>query len=212
MGIRLDSFLDLSKVRQVEGLLRSMFSANGYQFAEVSHELTALAGGPKVVHLTFQLDEGPKVHIEEIEFVGNEEIDDGELKGQMEQIKERWWLSFLSGRGTYKEALFEADADRVVEHYMEAGFIDAKVGSPDTQYLEVSEDGKSRGMRLRIPVDEGPRYRVGDIRFDGNLVVTELGLQTMFSDLVPGEYYSQKVVSDAIEVGNQFYGRLGYTG
>ena len=212
LAIRLDSFLDLSKVRQAEGLLRAMFSGKGYQFAEVSHELTAVAGGPKVVQLTFHLDEGPKVHIEEIEFIGNEELNDGELKGQMKEIRERWWLSFISGRGTYKEALFEADADRVVAHYMEEGFIDANVGSPDAQYLDVSEDGKSRGMRLRIPVDEGPRYRVGDIRFDGNEVVTEFGLRSMFAGLVPGEYYSQKIVSDAIEQANQFYGRLGYTG
>ena len=212
LAIRLDSFLDLSKVRQAEGLLRAMFSGKGYQFAEVSHELTAVAGGPKVVQLTFHLDEGPKVHIEEIEFIGNEELNDGELKGQMKEIRERWWLSFISGRGTYKEALFEADADRVVAHYMEEGFIDAKVGSPDAQYLDVSEDGKSRGMRLRIPVDEGPRYRVGDLRFDGNEVVAEFGLRSMFAGLVPGEYYSQKIVSDAIELANQFYGRLGYTG
>ena len=212
LAIRLDSFLDLTKVRQAEGLLRAMFSGKGYQFAEVSHELTAVAGGPKVVQLTFHLDEGPKVHIEEIEFIGNEELNDGELKGQMKELRERWWLSFISGRGTYKEALFEADADRVVAHYMEEGFIDAKVGSPDAQYLDVSEDGKSRGMRLRIPVDEGPRYRVGDIRFDGNEVVTEFGLRSMFAGLVPGEYYSQKIVSDAIELANQFYGRLGYTG
>ena len=48
-----------------------MFSEKGYQFAEVSHDITTVAGGPKLVHLTFHMSEGPKVQIEKIEFVGN---------------------------------------------------------------------------------------------------------------------------------------------
>ena len=90
MSIRLDAFLDQRMIQQVEALLRTMFSAEGYPFAEVSHELSDLPGGPKVVQLTFNMSESAKVHIEEIDFVGNEDLSDGELKSQMEQIKERW--------------------------------------------------------------------------------------------------------------------------
>ena len=59
-----------------------MFSAEGYPFADVSHELSDLPGGPKVVQLTFQMSEGPKIHVEEIEFVGNQELSDGDLKAK----------------------------------------------------------------------------------------------------------------------------------
>ena len=211
LSIRIDAFLDQGKVQQVEALLRTMFSSEGYPFAEVSHELSDLSGGPKVVQLTFQMSEGPKVHIEEIEFVGNEQLSDGELKGQMEQIKERWWLSWISGRGTYKEALFEEDADRVVAHYLERGYIDARVGSPETTYLEPTDDGKTRGMRLRIPVDEGERYRIGDIRYDGNDVLTDFGLDQVFASLEEGEYFNQKDVFDALNVAREVYGGRGYT-
>ena len=109
-----------------------MFSANGYEFAEIDHEITELAGGPKTVQLTFNMEQGPKVQVEEIEFVGNDNIDDGELKGQMEHIKERWFLSWITGRGTYKAALFEEDADAITAHYLANGYIDANVGSPET--------------------------------------------------------------------------------
>ena len=212
LQMRVNAFLDLGKVRQIEALLRMMFSAKGFEFAEVTHSAQELAGSPKTVELRFDLDEGPKVEVHEIEFVGNDNISDGELKGQMENIKERWFLSWITGRGTYKAPLFEQDADSVVAHYLANGYIDANVGSPETEYLETSEDGKSRPMRLRIPVDEGPRYRVGEVRFDGNRVVPDAGMRSIFSGVVPGEYYSQEVVNDAIESATQGYGTLGYTG
>ena len=127
--IRLDSFLDTQRAKQVEGLVETMFSANGYQFAQVRHEVEPIENAANAVRLTFYMDEGPKVHVEQIEFVGNEEIDDETLKGQMKQIKERWWLSWMTGRGTYKAALFEQDADAIVAHYLGQGYIDAAVGS-----------------------------------------------------------------------------------
>ena len=212
LTLRLDSFLDLSRVRSIEGLLRVMFSANGYEFAEVSHELIELAGSTKTVQVQFNMEHGPKVQVEEIDFVGNANIEDGVLKSQMKHVKERWFLSWITGRGTYKAALFEEDADAIQAHYMAEGYIDANVGSPDTEYLDVSEDGKSRGMRLRIPVDEGERYRIGDIRFDGNEMITEAGMRALFSALRPGEYYSQALATMSIERARDFYGSRGYTG
>ena len=211
LAIRIDAFLDQGKIQQLEALLRTMFSAQGYPFAEVSHELSDLPGGPKVVQLTFQMSEGAKVHVEEIEFVGNEKLSDGDLKGQMKQIKERWWLSWISGRGTYKEALFEEDADRIVAHYLERGYIDARVGSPEATYLETTEDGTARGMRLRIPVDEGERYRIGEVRYDGNDVLTDFGLDQIFGSLEEGEYFSQKELVEALNTAREVYGGRGYT-
>jgi outer membrane protein insertion porin family len=211
LSLRLDAFLDPSAVRQVEGLLRVMFSAEGYPFATVTHEVRDLASINNAVELTFLLDAGPKVHVEEIEFVGNEQLSDGELKGQMKEVKERWWLSWMTGRGTYKEALFEQDADRLVARYLEKGYIDARVGQPETDYLEASPDGTRRGMRLRIPVDEGERFRLGDVRFDGNTVVNDFGMSQVFAALEPGDYYSQRDVVEAIEAARELYGSLGYT-
>ena len=39
-----------------------------------------MPGGPKLVHLTFKMDEGPKVKIRAIDFVGNKAISDGTLQ------------------------------------------------------------------------------------------------------------------------------------
>ena len=210
--IRLDSFLDLTRVKSIEGLLREMFSATGYEFAKVSHELVELPGSAKTIQVVFNLEHGPKVQVQKIEFVGNTQIEDGELKGQMKHIKERWFLSWINGRGTYKPALFEEDAEAIQAYYTGQGYIDANVGSPDAEYLEVSDDGESRSMRLRIPVDEGERYRVGEVRFDGNEVIPEAILQAIFGQLTPGEFYSQTMATEAIGIARDVYGSRGYTG
>ena len=210
LGIRVDSFIDEGLIRRVKSLVRFMFADKGYQFAEIDHEVTELPGGPKTVQLTFHMDEGPKVMVEEISFVGNEAQSDRRLRGQMKNTKERWWLSWITGRGTYKEAQFEEDADRIVAFYRDEGYIDAQVGQPDLEYLDVAPDGESRGLRLRIPIEEGERYRVGEVAFDGNDVINEIGLSALFDKLEPGEFYSEGDIREAFEAAREVYGALGY--
>src|SRR5690606_42130247 len=74
--IRIDSFIDPQTIRRVTGVVREMYADKGYQFAEVTPEIKEVAGGPKLVHLTFNVDEGPKVKIRDVDFVGNEAFSD----------------------------------------------------------------------------------------------------------------------------------------
>ena len=210
LGIRIDSFLDEGLIKRVKGLVKFMFAEKGYQFAEIDHEITEMMTGSKTVQLTFHTDEGPKVYVDEISFVGNEAMSDRKLRGKMKNTKERWWLSWITRRGTYKEAQFEEDADRIVAFYREEGYIDGQVGQPALEYLDDADNTENRGLRLRIPIEEGERYRIGKISFDGNEVVLDAGLLEIFQQLEPGEYYSEKKVYDAFETAREVYGSLGY--
>ena len=209
LQIRLDSFIDPQTVSRIEVALRQMFGEKGYQFADVSHEITAVAGGPKLVHVTFHMSEGPKVQIKKIDFVGNQVMSDRSLKRKMKGTKERWWLSFISGRGTYQPAKFEEDAELIEAHYRDKGYIFAQVGQPEVTYLEKSLDGKTQGVELRIHVSEGERYRVGDVTFDGNTVVKAEGLESLFN-LKRGEFYDEEEVRDGILQAREVYGKFGY--
>ena len=126
-----------------------MMQEKGFQFAEVRPEIEELSGGPKLVKLTFHMDDGPKVQIRNIDFMGNKAVSDGDLQGAMKQNKERWFLSWITGRGTYQENLFEEDAERIVEAYREKGYIFAQVGAPE---LEVPR----RLHRRRHPLGRAP--------------------------------------------------------
>jgi outer membrane protein insertion porin family len=162
------------------------------------------------VHLTFVMKEGPKVKIREVDFTGNKAVSDGKLKKQMKNNKDGGgWLGWLGRSGTYQEAKFEEDADKIQEYYRNNGYIGARVGVPELKYLEDSKDGKNRYITLKIPITEGNRYRVGSFSFDGNKVIKAEGLRPMFK-LKEGEYYSEKHVRKGLEVAREAYGTGGY--
>ena len=119
--LRLDSFLDEGVIRRVKTVLRAMMAEKGFTNAEVEHKVTPVAGGPKLVNVTFNVSEGPKIKIREVDFVGNSAISDGTLQRKLKENKPKGILSFITGGGTYKETEFEADADRVVRVLPEPG-------------------------------------------------------------------------------------------
>jgi outer membrane protein insertion porin family len=209
ISIRLDSFIDPGTVRRVAGVVRELYAEKGYQYAEIKPEIKPVAGGPKTVHLTFNIDEGPKVRIEDIDFVGNEAVGDGSLGRRMKENKERGIFGFITGGGTYREDKFAEDADKVLEYYRDRGYITARVGQPELKVMEDSEDGRTRWVQLRVPVTEGKRYKVGNFTFEGNTIVKAEALRPLFK-LKEGDTYSEKHVRKGLEKAREVYGTGGY--
>jgi outer membrane protein insertion porin family len=209
ISIRLDSFIDPGLIRRVTGIVRELYAAEGYQFAEVQPEIKEVEGGPKLVHVTFHVTEGPKVKIEEIDFVGNKAISDGSLGKKMKENKGKGFFSFITGGGTYKEDKFAEDAQLVTDFYRDEGYIMAQVGQPQMKTLEDSKDGKTRWIQLQVPITEGKKYAVGDFKFEGNKVVNSEALRPLFK-IEKGETYSQKKVKKGLEKAQEIYGSGGY--
>jgi outer membrane protein insertion porin family len=208
--LRLDSFVDMAVVRRVEGVLREMMAEKGFTNADVKHTITSVAGGPKLVNITFTVGEGPKLKIRELDFVGNTAKSDGTLRRKMKDNKppNPFWGWILRG-GTYQEAKFEMDADLVQAYYRNEGYVRAQIGNPEVEVLEDSKDGKTRWIRLRVPVTEGPRYRVGEFAIAGNTVVQSSGLTPLFK-IKTGDWYNEKEIRDGLTKAREIYGAGGY--
>jgi outer membrane protein assembly factor BamA len=136
--IRPDSFLDLATVHRVETLVRGLLQDKGFQYANVTHELKPIPDGQKLVRLTFQMEEGPKVKIKQVTFTGNDRVSDRALARQLKENRAKpWWMpGFLGSRGAYYETKFETDADRIVAYYRDHGYVQANVGAPHIQPLD----------------------------------------------------------------------------
>ena len=210
-GIRLnlDSFIDPGLVRRVAGIVREIYAEKGYMFAEVKPTVKEVAGGPKLVHLTFNINEGPQVKIRDTEFIGNVAVSDGKLNKQMKENKERGFFAFILGGGTYKEDKFEEDAVNVQSYYRDRGYIAAQVGQPELRILEDEKDGKIRWVQLRVPVTEGAKYRVGKFEFEGNTILKSEAFSTLFK-LKPGDVYEEKKIKKGLEKAREVYGSGGY--
>ena len=207
--IRLDSFIDPGLIRRVTGVVRELYAAEGYQFAEIRPEIKNVEGGTKLVHVTFHVTEGPKVKIDEIDFVGNQAISDGKLGRKMKENKQKGFFGFITGGGTYKEDKFAEDAQLITDFYRDEGYIMAQVGQPQMKTLEDSKDGKTRWIQLQVPITEGKKYAVGDFKFEGNKVVNSEALRPLFR-VETGETYSQKKIKKGLEKAQEVYGSGGY--
>jgi outer membrane protein insertion porin family len=207
--IRLDSFIDPGKIRSVTGVVRELYAAEGYQFVEIQPETKPVEGGTKLVHVTFHITEGPKVRIQDVDFVGNTAMSDGKLSKKMKENKEKGFFGFITGGGTYKEDKFAEDAQLVTDFYRDEGYIMAQVGQPTMKTLEDSKDGKTRWIQLQVPITEGKKYTVGEFNFEGNKVVNSEALRPLFK-LEKGETYSQKKVKKGLEKAQEIYGSGGY--
>jgi outer membrane protein insertion porin family len=209
VSLRLDSFLDQGAIRRVEGIVRNLMAEKGYQAAEVKGRVEELPGGPKLVKISFDISEGPKVKVRSIDFVGNKAISDRKLRAKMKDTKTQWFLSKITGRGTFQEAKFEEDAEKVETYYREKGYIQARIGQPEIKTLEDSKSKNTRWVELRIPVTEGERYRVGDVTYEGNTIVKSDGLSSLMK-LKKGDWYSDKHVKKFFEKAREVYGGGGY--
>jgi outer membrane protein insertion porin family len=207
--IGLDSFIDQGLITKVKNAVLTLEGEKGYEFATVTPKVVPIEGQAKTVHLTFVVDEGPKVRIREIAFVGNKAMSGRALKRQMKNNKQQWFLSFITSRGTYQRAKYEEDADKITSYYRDHGYIAVRVGEPELKYLEDSTDRGTRWVQLRIPIVEGDRFKVASLKFDGNKVVKTEFLQGLFK-LKPGDWYSDKVVRKGLEKAQEAYGTVGY--
>jgi outer membrane protein insertion porin family len=209
LPLRTDAFVDAGAIRRAAAVIRELLAEKGFLDTTVTHRVTPIGVEQKLVQLTFTIDEGPKYTIDDIDFDGNAAVSDRTLARQMKEVKARSLLSIVTGRGTYREAKFEEDADRVVAFYRDRGYLRARVDRPEVTVLRDSADHTRRRIRLRIPVSEGPRYRIGTFSVADNTVVKSEALVPLFK-LKTGDFYSERLVRKGLERARDLYGAIGH--
>ncbi len=59
------------------------------------------------------------------------------------------FLSFVTGRGTYKQDRYAEDAEKVVGFYRDRGYLRVRVDNPEVRPLEDSPDGRTRHVIVK---------------------------------------------------------------
>jgi outer membrane protein insertion porin family len=206
--LNLDAFVDESTIRKVIGVIREVYAEKGYNDVTVETKKEALPAGPKLVHLTFEIDQGPKYKLRQVVFDGNTAFSDATLRSQIKENKPSSFMGLMGG-GTYLEAKFAEDAELVNEFYLNKGYVQARVGQPQVEKLEDSRDGKTRWILLRVPVDEGKRFKVGTLKVTESTAVSAETLQRFFK-IKEGDYYSYEEIKKGLDKISELYGQVGY--
>ncbi len=98
LQIHLDSFIDQGLVNRVAAVVREMYGEKGYEYATVKPEIKPVSSATKTVNLTFHINEGPKVRISSVNFLGNSAISDAKLASKMKENRGRTGGSSSSRR------------------------------------------------------------------------------------------------------------------
>jgi outer membrane protein insertion porin family len=173
----------------------------GYYAAEVNAD--SHVGGENDALITFRINEGRKVRIKRIEFAGNTVFDRGDLMDMMES-REKWFLSWLTGRGNYNDLLLSQDLERIADSYFDEGYVRVKVREP---VISLVDD--NRHMLVLITVDEGNQFLVGEIGAQGDLIEKEGEILNLLP-MQPGDVFSRRLLRAGVESMTDLYANQGY--
>jgi len=146
---------DEALVVQAVNRIKTYYQEQGYYRVRIDTEEQTVDG---VLNLVFRIDPGAEYTLEEIDLVANREISDEELAARMTTSRR----SLLRrGSGRLVQEVLDDDIENLRRYYALQGYPRAEVGPP------VIEETGTGGLRLLIPIQEGPRLRVVNLFFEG---------------------------------------------
>ncbi|MBL8016196.1 MAG: outer membrane protein assembly factor BamA, partial [Ignavibacteria bacterium] len=149
-------------IKDIEYNILKLYESEGYPLAEV--KVDQLVNSYNEAQLRVKISEGSKISVNKIRFEGNSKVSTGDLKGAMEETSERkWWKFWDKARFNRKD--YEKDKAFIIDYYKEKGFKDATIVEDKLTYKNNKED-----VDITIKINEGPRYKMGNIAFEGNTV------------------------------------------
>jgi outer membrane protein assembly factor BamA len=201
IDLELDAIVDISKVKKNREKISDLYVQKGFYLATVDYEIKPV--NESEVDVYFKVDEKAKVKIREVQFIGNNQIPDDELRTAV-ATRRADSLSFLNDSGTYSQEAFERDLLLVSAYYWDRGFANVKVGTPN---LRLSRD--KQYMYLSIPIDEGPVFTIGEIKFKGDLIGSkEKNLEKI--RIRSGMKFSRTRIAEDREKISNYYQDQGY--
>ncbi len=191
-----------SKVRADVARIIELYKRQGRFAATVEPKMVQLPQNR--VDIVFEIVEGPKSKVRQINIIGNEVFSDGELRSEM-VTKQSRIFRFFSSNTSYDPDRLAFDQQKLRQFYLTEGYADFRVVSA---VAELTPD--QRDFIITYVVEEGERYRFGNVEvesqlrdFDSDSIQAGLVMQS-------GDFYNAKTVEDTVEQLTELAGRFGY--
>lgn len=188
--------LNMFRARQAALDIEQRYKDAGYADVRVQLDQERLRDEQRVI---FVIEEGPRVRIRKVILEGNSALSDRELRAK---ITIQTYVP-LFRTGDFNPDAAERDAALLQKHYRDQGFLDARVGYR-TEARDVVGD-----LNVVFLIEEGARYTVSEIRFQGNAAVSDDGLQSAIR-LRAGEIMRQDLLTKDVETTKRQFGERGY--
>ena len=217
VGIGIETPFDPTKMQRAITVLTELLAEKGRQYAEISYQAEDVPPNSKMI--TFLVEEGPKVKVQEINFHGNTIFSDGELRKSMEFIKETGLISTFSGKSKFDRRRLEGSLEMGVRlNYHKKGYLKLLIKEPRIDIRDMKGFSlfpipfrRKKGKRVFIDVDleENDQYRLGDIQFTGNTLFEREILMRVFG-MRQGDVFNGDLIRKGFENLKKIYGSRGY--
>ncbi|WP_155006570.1 outer membrane protein assembly factor BamA [Sphingomonas hengshuiensis] len=156
------------------------------------------------VDVIFEIQEGSKSKVRQINIIGNEVFPDGKLRGEM-ATKVSSLKTLLSSNTSYDQDRLAYDQQKLRQFYLTEGYADFRVISA---VAELTPD--KRDFIITYVVEEGPRYKFGPVTVDSAIRDFDDKRLAAALQIKEGEWYNAKAVEDTVEQLSETAGAFGY--
>lgn len=159
---------------------------------DVAVNATVVDLGENRVNVVFEIQEGGRTKISQINFIGNNAFGDRRLQGVI-ATKQSNFMSWLSRNDVYDDQRLAADEEQLRRYYYNRGYADFRVLSSSAE-----EDPETGNLIINIEVEEGERYAFGNIDIDSTVTGVDQDSLSSTIKTRPGGTYSAEDVEDTL--------------
>lgn len=168
--------------------LKRQYLSRGKYAVEITTTVTPLERNR--VALSFTVSEGEVAKIRQINIVGNQTFSEKELL-DLFVLSPPGWMTWYSNNDQYSKQKLSADLETLRSFYLNRGYLEFTI---DSTQVSITPDKKN--IYITINVSEGLKYKVGDVRLAGELLVQEAELRKLIK-LQPGEVFSREKLTES---------------
>ncbi|WP_224750230.1 outer membrane protein assembly factor BamA [Halomonas sp. ML-15] len=201
-GLAEGQVLQLSTLEEIQRELEQVYQAQGRYSARIETSVDEI--DESRVRVNIDINEGAVASIRQINIVGNQAFDDDTLRDQFE-LNDRpgrffGWFS----RDEYSREALSGDLERLRSYYLDRGYVNFDISS-----TQVSISPDKSEIFITVNVDEGQQFRLGDIRFAGDLEIPESEARELVT-AEPGEVFSRSDITASSEALRSRLGAEGF--
>jgi outer membrane protein insertion porin family len=191
-----------SKVRADVARIIELYKRQGRFAATVEPKMVRL--DQNRVDIVFEINEGPKSKVRQINVIGATHFTQKEIEAAM-VTKTARALHILRSNTSYDPDKLAYDQQKLRQFYLTQGYADFRVVSAVAELTP-----NKRDFIITYVVEEGQRYKFGDVKVESQLRDFDGAVLAKNLPMKKGDWYNAKRVEDTIEKLNETAGVFGY--
>jgi outer membrane protein insertion porin family len=201
-GIAESRIYDKSLLDRAEKEVKRQYTSRGFYSAKVTITVTPLERNR--VALRFDIEEGEVTKIADINIIGAKDFTEKQLLREM-KLTTPGWFTWFTKDDQYSKQQLTADLEALRSYYLNRGYLEFNIES-----TQVSITPDREKIYITVVITEGPVFRVGDIKFSGDLIVKEAELRQLVR-VRPGDIFSREKIVETTKAIADRLGNEGYS-